>query len=125
MRKDINSGFQENNARIKFDLEKLNDPLVKQEFENKIGGRFAPLLLLDDLQQLVDEFSDKVKETAYEVLGKRRKVKNPWITNEILSLCDQRRNLKSKKSHSEEDLDKYGNANRKVRQEITKQKNSG
>ena len=111
-----------NNARIKFDLEKLNDPLVKQEFENKIGGRFAPLLLLDDMQQLVDEFSDKVKETAYEVLGKRRKVKNPWITNEVLSLCDQRRNLKSKKSHSEEDLDKYRNANRKVRQEIIKAK---
>ena len=103
-----------NNVTIKFDLEKLNDPQVKQEFQSIIGGRLAPLMLLNDVQQLVDEFREKVKETAKEVLSKRRE-KNPWVTNDVLLICDQRRNLKSKKTHSEEDLDQYRIANRRVR----------
>ena len=91
---------------MKFDLEKLSDPKVKQEFQCKIGGRFAPLMLLNDMQQLVDEFSEQVKETANAVLGKRRNIKKPWVSNDVLLLCVQRRNLKSKKTHSEKDLDK-------------------
>jgi len=32
----------------------LKDPTVLQEFPAKIGGRFAPLLLLEDPQELAD-----------------------------------------------------------------------
>ena len=42
----------------------------------------------------------------------------PWVTNDALLLCDQRRNLKSKKTHSKEDLDKHRFANRRIRHKI-------
>lgn len=82
---------------MKYYLDRFNDPQVKQEFQDKIGGRFAPFLLLNDIQQLVDEFNEKLEEKANEVLGKQRRIKKPWVDNEVLSLCDQRRNLKSRK----------------------------
>ena len=34
--------------RIRFDLEKLNDPTVMNAFQATIGGRFAPLTTLVD-----------------------------------------------------------------------------
>ena len=35
-------------SRIRFDLEKLNDPTVMTVFQATIGGRFAPLATLVD-----------------------------------------------------------------------------
>ena len=34
-------------TRIKFDLEKLKDPQVADAFQAMIGGKFAPLIVLD------------------------------------------------------------------------------
>ena len=39
-------------TRMKFDLEKLNDPNIAKEFKAAIGGRFAPLLIYDDDKKL-------------------------------------------------------------------------
>ena len=38
-----------------------------------------------------------MSETASEILGKHRQKKNPWITAEILDLCDKRRELRKKR----------------------------
>ena len=38
---------KQGHTRIKFDLKKLKDPGVDQVFEAKIGGKFAPLMLLN------------------------------------------------------------------------------
>jgi len=43
-----------------------------------------------------------VTETANELLGKRRPVKKPWVTPNILQLCDKRRELKKKKNETKE-----------------------
>ena len=59
--------------RIRFDLEKLNDPTVMSAFQATIGGRFAPLATLiaedADLDCMVTHFNKAVTETAAEQQG--------------------------------------------------------
>ena len=91
--------------RIRFDLEKLNDPTVMSVFQATIGGRFAPLATLvnenADLDSMVTHFNKAVSDTAAELLGKQRRKREPWVTPEILDLCDQRRDLKKKRGEPE------------------------
>ena len=91
--------------RIRFDPEKLNDPTVMNAFQATIGGRFAPhAILVDedaDLYSMVTHFNKAVTDTAAELLGKQRRKRKPWVTPEILDLCDQRRDLKKKRGESE------------------------
>ena len=91
--------------RIRFDLKKLNDPTVMSVFQATIGGRFAPLATLvnekADLDSMVTHFNKAVSDTAAELLGKQRRKREPWVTPEILDLCDQRRDLKKKRGEPE------------------------
>ena len=65
-----------------------------------IGGRFAPLTIMShedtDIDSMITTFNTAVTETASDVLGKHRQNKKPWITAEILDLCDKRRELRKK-----------------------------
>ena len=92
-------------ARIKFDLEKLKDPGVAKAFHAMLGGKFAALTILDgdsiDMETLIDTFSIAVTNTASEILGKHRPVKKPWVTADLIDLCDKRRELKKKKKDAE------------------------
>ena len=91
--------------RISFDLEKLNDPTVMSAFQANTGGRFAPLATLVDedanLDSMVIHFNKTVTDTAAELLGKQRRKRKPWVSPEILDLCDQRRDLKKKRGEPE------------------------
>ena len=52
-----------------------------------------------------------ISETATKVIGFKRKKTKPWITEDILELCDKRRSLKSQKSnHSQE----YNSLNKRI-----------
>ena len=66
-----------------------------------IGGKFAPLTVMSnedtDIDTMITTFSTAVTETAIEILGKYRQKKKPWITAEILDLCDKRRELRKNK----------------------------
>ena len=74
--------------------EKLNDPTVMSAFRATIGGRFAPLATLvdedADLDSMVTHFNKAVTDTAAELLCKQRRKRKPWVTPEILDLCDQK-----------------------------------
>ena len=82
-------------TRLRFDLEKLKDHNVLETFQAMIGGKFAPLTIMDnedtDLNSMITTFNTAVIETAGEILGKHRQKKKPWVTSEILDLCDKRR----------------------------------
>jgi len=83
-------------TRMKFDLEKLKDPEIAEYFQARIGGKFLPLNFIDagngtDMDMLIDTFNTAVTKTASEILGKHRTVKKPWLTADILDLCDKRR----------------------------------
>ena len=79
-------------TRLKFDIEKLKDPNVLESFQALIGGRFAPLTIMNnedtDIISMITTFNTAVTETATEILGKHRQKKKPWISAEILDLCD-------------------------------------
>ena len=91
-------------SRLKFDLEKLKDLNVLETFQAMIGGRFAPLTIVSnedtDLDSMITTFNTAVTETASEILGKHRQKKKPWITAEILDLCNKRRELGQKRYDS-------------------------
>ena len=70
-----------------------------ETFQAIIGGRFALLTIMSndntDIDSMITTFNTAVTETVSEILGKhRQKKKNPWITAEILDLCDKRRELR-------------------------------
>ena len=63
-----------------------------------IGGKFAPLTIMDnedtDLDSMIATFNTAVIETASEILGKHRQKKKPWVTAEILDLCDKSKEMR-------------------------------
>ena len=107
--------------RIRFDLEKLNDPSVMSAFQATIGGGFAHLATLvdedADLDFMVTLFNKAVTDTAAEILGKQRRKRKTWVTPEILDLCDQRQDLKKKRGEPEGAKD-YKEIKRKIRTEM-------
>ena len=61
-----------------------------------IGGRIS------SLATLVDEDTDLDSMViAAELLGKQRRKRKPYVTYEVLDLCDQRQDLKKKKGEPE------------------------
>ena len=112
-------------ARIKFDLEKLKDPEVAEDFHAMIGGKSAALTILDadgtDMDTLINTFNTAVTNTASEILGKHRPVKKPWVTADLLDLCDKRRELKKKKKHAE-GIRHYRAANQEIKKGMKKAK---
>ena len=56
--------------------------------------------------------------TAEEVLGKQREKIQPWVTNEVLDLCDQRRQLKQQKNANTEKGLEHKQVNREVRKKL-------
>ncbi|KAK2189385.1 hypothetical protein NP493_108g04017 [Ridgeia piscesae] len=110
---------------ITFDLEKLKDPEVAEAFHAMIGGKFAALTILDadgtDMDTLINTFNTAVTNTASEILGKHRPVKKPWVTADLLDLCDKRRELKKKKKDAE-GVRQYRAANQEIKKGMKKAK---
>ena len=113
---------KQGHARIKFDVDKLKDPHVAEVFQAK----FAALSILDsdmDLDTLTDTFNAAVTDTANEILGKHRPIKKPWVTAEILDLCDKRRELKKKKNKNDaEGTTEYRTVSQQIKKGMKKAK---
>ena len=63
---------------------------------------------------LTNAFNKIVKDTASEILGKHCRTKKPWVTADILDLCDKRRELKLRKCDPE-GAAKYREVNNKIK----------
>ena len=130
----LNNSRKPIQPRIRFDLEKLNEPTVMSAFQATTGGRFAPLATLVDedaeldsmvflsfflyvLISVVTHFNKAVTDTAAERLGKQRRKRKSWVTPEILDLCDQRRDLKKNRGKPEGAKD-YREIKRNLRTEM-------
>ena len=114
---------KQGHSRIRFDLEKLKDPEVAETFKAMIGGKFAPLALLDaddvNMDDLINKFNVAVTETANETLGKYRHHKQPWVTPNILHLCNKRRELKKDK-FTTEGAKQYRAVNQQIKKGMVK-----
>ena len=104
--------------RLKFDLEKLKDPDVLETFQAMIGGKFAPLTIMNnegaDMDSMITTFNTAMIETASEILGKHRQKKKPWVTADILDLCDKRSEPR-KKRFEPEGSEKYRKVNNNIK----------
>ena len=76
-----------------------------ETFQAVISGRFALLTIMSnedaDIGSMITTFNTALTETASESLGKHRQKKKPWITAEILDLCDIRRELRKNRFEPE------------------------
>ena len=83
-----------NQPRLRFDLEKLRNPDVACTFQATIGGKFAPLIGLSDedmdMDTMITTYNTAVTDAASGILGKERRRKKPWVTKDVLDLCDER-----------------------------------
>ena len=70
---------------------------------------------------MITTFNTAVTETASEILGKHHQKKKPWITAEILDLCDKRRELR-KKRFEPEGSEKYEEVNNNIKRCMKKAK---
>ena len=106
-----------NQPRLRFDHEKLRNPDVACTFQATIGGKFAPLIGLSDkdmdMDTMITTYNTAVTDAASEILGKERRRKKPWVTKDVLDLCNERRDLK-KKRYEAEGAKQYREANRRV-----------
>lgn len=106
---------------IRYDVDRLQDAGVSAQFAVRIGGRFAPFLEQhddDDLQSSADEFTAAVNEVASEVLGPRRRKNKPWMTDDVLSLCDERRARKADRFKDEAAANLYRESCRTVKKAV-------
>ena len=90
-----------------------------------IGRKFAPLTIMSkediDIDSMITTFNTAVTETASEILGKHRQKEKPWITAEILDLCDQRRELR-KRRFEPEGSEEYKEVNNNIKRCMKKAK---
>ena len=111
--------------RLRFDLERLRDPDVACTFQATIGWKFAPLIGLSDedmdIDTMITTYNTAVTDAASEKLGKERSRKKPWVTKDVLDLCDERRDLK-KKRYEAEGAKEYREANRRTQKAVKKAK---
>ena len=83
--------------------------------DRSIVGKFAPLIGMRDedmdINTMVTTYNTAVIEAACEILGKERRRRKPWVTRDVLDLCDERRDSK-KKQYEVEEAKEYRKANR-------------
>ena len=81
-----------NQPRLWFDLEKLRDPDVACTFQATIGGKFAPITGFrdqdTDINTMITTYNTAVTDAASNILGKDCRRKKPWVTRDVLDLCD-------------------------------------
>ena len=54
------------------------------------------------MDTMITTYNTAVTDAASEILGKERRRKKPWVTKDVLDLCDERRDLKKKRYEAEE-----------------------
>ena len=87
-------------------------------FQAKVGGKFAALCVLESDVDI--HAKEALLSTAEDVLRIQKKNIQPWVSYEVLDLCDQRQQLKVKQqtyTGTEAGLE-YRKVNGKVRKKM-------
>ena len=73
------------------------------------------------MDTMITTYNTSVTDAASEILGKERRRKKPWVTKDVLDLCDERRDLK-KERYEAEGAKEYREANRRIQKAVKKAK---
>ena len=123
VRLKLKANKKNKSPRIRFNLEKLKDQNVAEVFQATLGGKFAALdFINEDIESIQDKFNTAITETSEEVLGRERQKKQKWMDNNILDLCDKRRNLKPLRHENDESKEKYRQVNKEIKEKKAKAK---
>ena len=98
--------------RIRSDLEKLTDEEIAEKYKANVHNHFLPQQLLNDenTQNFCDEFTEIVTEEATITIGRGIN-----LTEGIFKACEEIRLKKQTRFTSQETLEEYKTANRKVK----------
>ena len=69
---------------------------------------------------MITTYNTAVTDAASDILGKERRKKKPWVTKDVLDLCDERRDLKKKRY--EAGAREYREANGRIQKAVKKAK---
>lgn len=72
-----------------YDLSRLQDPAIQQQFAVTVSNRFD--VLSDDDKTRWDNYKDEMNSIASTILGSSRKPKKDWLTQQTLDLVEQKR----------------------------------
>ena len=72
------------------------------------------------MDTMITTYNTAATDAASEILGKERRRKKPWITKDVLDLCDERRALK--KQYEAEGAKEYREANKRIQKAVKKAK---
>ncbi|KAL3856993.1 hypothetical protein ACJMK2_011697 [Sinanodonta woodiana] len=95
-------------ANFKVDIKKLRIPEGKERHEIQIKNRFEALNSMIEeasLDEALDNVNRTIRKTAEEVIGFKRYRREPWISDKVPNLADQRRTIKEKTSINPQDED--------------------
>ena len=74
-------------------------------FQETICGKFVPLIGLRDedmyINTIITTYNITVTDAVREMCGMERRRKKPWVTRDVLDLCDERKYLKKKQYEDE------------------------
>ena len=88
-------------TRLKFDLEKLKDPNVLETFQAIIGGRFAPLTIMNNedaaVEPMIITFNTAMTEATSEILGNIVRRGNPGPLQIVLFCATRGENREKEK----------------------------
>ena len=94
-------------------------------FQATKGGKLAPLIGLRgedmDINTIITTYNTAVTDAASGKLGKKGRRKKPWVTKDVLDLCDERRDLK-KKRYETKVVKEFREASRRVQKAVKKAK---
>ncbi|GFR99771.1 hypothetical protein ElyMa_002800200 [Elysia marginata] len=71
---------------------------------------------------MTNSLKEALVSTAEEVLRRKRRTIQPWVTNEVLDLCDKRRELCKRKFGSNVAMENNQLANKAVRKKMKEAK---
>ena len=105
--------------RIRFDLDKLENATTVNDYKVKLDIELSQVKINEnDITETCNMVEKAILLTAEKTIRKYRKKKQPWITHNILDLCDDRRKLKALtkvKPVKPELKDKYRQINIRIR----------
>ena len=108
----LKSMKNENSSREKYNLNKLVNPDVNNEFTLKLTNKFAILTEVADLHNDTDDDTETVEtvwehmkksynEVCKDVLGKKKRDEDEWLSENSQNLIEQRKEIKSKLCNSD------------------------
>jgi Reverse transcriptase (RNA-dependent DNA polymerase) len=85
----------ERKNRSRYDITALQQPTIKQKVSDYINGKSKQLKERNNIQEEIDKFEKIVEEVKEEFLKPTKEIKKKsWMTEDILSLMEQRRTIK-------------------------------